>query len=131
VRRLPQYNLSGTLYARGVGASLVAGTAAGLIWYFFFKYTTFTGGIFVAAAIGLGIGYLVGEAVGWATNKRTSPPLQIIAAAGVVLAYAIRVSLLLSSDEWTVRSLFALRELETLAILATILGAWFAAQRVR
>jgi tetrahydromethanopterin S-methyltransferase subunit C len=131
VRRLPMYNLSTATYARGASASLIAGIVAGLVWYFFFKYTTFSGGFIAAAVIGLGIGYVVGEAVAIATNRRRGLPLQILAAAGVVLAYAIRVTLLLASDEWTVETLFAFREFEVLAVLATGIGAWFAAQRVR
>jgi hypothetical protein len=131
VRRLPQYNLSSTTYVRGASAAVVAGTAAGLLWHFFFRYTTFRGDILLAAIIGVGLGFLVGECVAIATNRRAGPPLQIIAAAGVVVAYVVRVSLLLATDEWTLRTLYAFRELEVLAVMATILGAWVASLRVR
>jgi hypothetical protein len=131
VRRIPTYHLSAQTYVRGASASLIAGVAMGLAWFYFFKYSAFQGGIFVAAAIGLGIGYLVGEGVAAATNRRAGPPLQIIAAAGVILAYLVRVTLIVVSDELTVRQLFEIREYEFLSVLAAAIGAWFAAQRVR
>jgi hypothetical protein len=131
VRRLPQYNLGISTYIRGASASLIVGIALGLAWFYFFKYTAFTGGLFIAAIIGLGIGYVVGGAVAAATNRRAGPPLQIIAAAGVVLAYFVRVTMIVVSDELTVSQLFEIREYEFLSVLATAIGAWFAAQRVR
>ena len=131
MRRIPTYNLSTDTYVRAIVASVIVGTAAGLAWYFFFKYTTFTGGFIAAAAIGLGIGYVVGEGVAAATNRRAGPPLQIIAAAGVVLSYLVRVTLIVVSDELTVSQLFEFREFEILAVLAAGIGAWFASLRVR
>jgi hypothetical protein len=131
VRRIPTYNLSADTYIRGVSASLIVGVALGLAWFYFFKYSAFQGGIFVAALIGLGIGYVVGEGVGLATNRRAGPPLQIIAAAGVVVAYAVRVTLIVVADELTIRQLFEFREFEFLSLMAAAIGAWFAAMRVR
>ena len=129
VRRLPQYNLSTGTYVRAASASLIVGIGLGLAWFYFFKYTAFTGGLFIAAIIGLGIGYVVGEAVGLATNKRRGVPLQVIAAAGVLLAYLVRVTLIVVSDELTVSQLFEFREFEFLSVLAAAFGAWFAWQR--
>ena len=40
--------------------------------------------------LGIGIGYVVAEAVGLATSRRTGTPLQVIGALGVVLAYFAR-----------------------------------------
>ncbi len=40
--------------------------------------------------LGVGLGYAVSEAIGWATNRRTGTPLQVVAALGVVLAYFVR-----------------------------------------
>ncbi len=40
--------------------------------------------------LGIGIGYVVAEAVGWATSRRNATPLLVIGALGVVLAYFVR-----------------------------------------
>jgi hypothetical protein len=40
--------------------------------------------------LGVGIGYGVAEAIGFATNRRTGTPLQVIGALGVVTAYFVR-----------------------------------------
>ncbi len=40
--------------------------------------------------LGIGIGYVVAEAIGMATNRRTGTPLQVIGALGVVAAYFVR-----------------------------------------
>ena len=45
---------------------------------------------YVALFLALGIGYAVGEAVSWATNRKRGAPLQGIAACGVVFAYLVR-----------------------------------------
>jgi hypothetical protein len=36
------------------------------------------------------IGYCVGEAVGWATNRKRGPALQAMAAGGVTTSYIVR-----------------------------------------
>ena len=40
--------------------------------------------------LGIGIGYVVAEAIGFATNRRSGTPLQVIGALGVVVAYFVR-----------------------------------------
>ncbi len=40
--------------------------------------------------LGIGIGYVIAEAVGSATNRRSGTLLQVIGALGVVLAYFVR-----------------------------------------
>ena len=40
--------------------------------------------------VGVGIGYVVAEAVGSATKRRSGTPLQVIGALGVVVAYFVR-----------------------------------------
>jgi hypothetical protein len=98
---------------------------AGVIWWFF---NFFTYGYLFALVLGLGIGYAIGEAVALATGRRAGPPLQLIAAAGVVVAYAVRLALLIAVDGWT---LGELRGLEFFALIALLLGGWIATQRVR
>jgi len=85
-RKLPQFELSPLLLLRGAGAALVSGTALGSLWAFLLP-----GGLgFLALILAFVLGYAVGEAVSWATNRKSGPALQIEAAAGVVLAYIVR-----------------------------------------
>jgi hypothetical protein len=125
VRRLPQYNLGTSTYIRGAAAAIVAGLAAGVAWWFF---NIFSYGWLFAAIIGIAIGYLIGESVAFATNRRAGPPLQVIAAGGVLLAYLVRVGLLLAIDDLTLSDL---RGFEVFPLLAMIVAGWIATQRVR
>jgi hypothetical protein len=90
LKRLPQYDISIAYAARGSGAALVVGAVAGTIW-----------GVIPFGLIGLivgaGAGFVVGEAVSIATNRKVGVPVQVIAGAGVVLAFAVRGAILASS----------------------------------
>ena len=87
IRRLPMYNVSAAFMARGVGAALLAGAALGGIWGVLLPFNV---SVFLGLLVGLGIGYAIGEAVSVATNRKMGPPLQVAAAAGVILAYLVR-----------------------------------------
>lgn len=87
VRRLPTYHISATFLLRGLGAALVAGAVLGLLWRLLFPFGF---GFFYGFFVALGLGYAVGESVSLATNRKRGPPLQVIAAAGVVVAYFVR-----------------------------------------
>jgi hypothetical protein len=69
-----------------VGAALAAGVVLGLTWGLLLPGDYGFFGLF----IGAGVGYGVGETVSLATNRKSGPSLQIAAAGGVLLAYAIR-----------------------------------------
>ena len=125
VRRLPQYNLSTETYARAIGAALVIGVVTGIAWWLF---NFFTYGFFFAFFVGFGIGYVVGEGVAVAANRRVGPPLQVIAAAGVIVAYLTRTGLLVVADNLRLADL---RGFEAFALVALAIGAYIAAQRVR
>ncbi len=124
VRRLPQYNLSTGTYVRAVGAALVIGSTTGFAWWLF---NLFTYGFF-ALFVGLGIGYVVGEGVSLAAHRRAGPPLQAIAASGVILAYLLRTLLLIVVEGWTLADL---RGFDAFALVALAVGAYIATQRVR
>lgn len=128
VRRIPAYNLGTDTYLRAVAASLVAGSVVGVAWWFFYSLTFVLGWISLIA-VGLGLGYLVGEAVAMATNRRAGPPLQIIAVSGVLVAYVVRMALLLAIDGQGLSDLRG--PVETFGLLAVAIACWFAAQRLR
>jgi hypothetical protein len=85
-RKLPQLEVGPLWIARGALAAAVAGAAVGAAWGYLLP-----GGFgFFSILIGIGIGYAVASAVGWATNRKLGPPMQVVAVLGVVLAYLVR-----------------------------------------
>lgn len=85
-RKLPQFELSPVIGVQAAAAAAGAGAALGAAWGLLLP-----GGFgFFMIFLGIGIGYVVAEAVGWATNRRSGTPLQVVGALGVVLAYFVR-----------------------------------------
>ena len=93
LRRLPQYNISPEFLARAAAASAIAGAALGGLWGFLLPWNI---GLYFGVVIGLGLGYLIGEAVSIATNRKSGTAFQVIAALGVILALLIRDAVLAS-----------------------------------
>jgi hypothetical protein len=117
-RRLPQFEVGPVYLLRGLGAAIAAGVGLGLLWGLVIP----DWGGFFAIFIGLGLGYGAGEAVSVATNRKTAPVLQVMAALAVLLAFLIRnvlwaEALVVSDDFW--------------AYVATGIGMFAAAGRLR
>lgn len=94
LRPLPTYQISAGHLIRGLGAALLIGAGLGVIWGVLFPFGAF---FFFGLLLGLGLGYAVGEAVSIGTNRKAGPPLQAIAAGGVVVAYLMRSAILASA----------------------------------
>lgn len=94
IRRLPQYNISAPYLARAVGAAVAVGAVLGAVWGALLPFGPF---LLLAALVGLGLGYVVGEAVSLATNRKAGPPLQAAAVAGVLVALVVRGVILASA----------------------------------
>lgn len=124
VRRIPTYNMSSTLLARGLASGLGSGAAIGIAWWWFNAYNIIY--VFFGVLLGLVIGYGIGEAVAVATNRRAGPPLQACAVAGVVLAYVLRSGLLFAVDGAPARFVFDLG-----SAVAFVLACFIAAGRLR
>lgn len=92
VRRIPTYNMQSGAIMRAAAAAIGAGISVGFAWAFFNVITY----IFFGVLAGLAIGYAIGEIVSLATNRRAGPPLQAIAAGGVLIAYLVRTGLLMA-----------------------------------
>ena len=90
LKRLPQYELSIAYVARGLGATLAVGAVAGAIW-----------GVIPFGILGLlvggGAGYVIGESVSIATNRKVGVQVQVLAGVGDVLAFVVRGAILASS----------------------------------
>jgi hypothetical protein len=85
-RKLPQLEVGPLWIARGALAAAATGAAIGAAWGYLLP-----GGFgFFSIMIGAGIGYVVASAVGWATNRKLGPAMQVIGMLGVVLAYLAR-----------------------------------------
>jgi hypothetical protein len=123
VRRIPTYNMSSATFARAAGAALGAGVAIGVAWAFFNIITY----IFYGVIAGLAIGYVIGELVSLATNRKAGPPLQAIAVGGVVLAYVMRSALLLGVGSWGLHDLRG----DLFGLIVTGLAGFIAAGRLR
>ena len=85
-RKLPQFEIGPVYMLRGLGAAVAAGAAVGALWG---ALVPDAFGFFIIF-IGIGLGYAIAEPVSWATNHKAGPPLQAVAAAGVILAYGVR-----------------------------------------
>lgn len=121
LKRLPQYEVSLAYMARGLGAALVVGAVAGTIW-----------GVipfgFIGLILGAGAGYVIGESVSIATNRKVGVQVQVIASAGVVLAFAVRGVMLISLGNWEIGDIL-LRDV--FGLLALALAIFVAVGRLR
>jgi hypothetical protein len=126
IRRLPTYQLSSKHLLRGFAAALLAGALLGGLWGVLIPFGAF---FFFAVLLGLGLGYAVGEAVSVSTNRKAGPPLQAIAASGVVVAYLVRSAILASELRHVAAIDIITNDLSGYIVL--ILGAVVAMGRVR
>lgn len=90
LRRLPTYEVSPVYYVRGGSAAALSGAALGATWRFLLPFQF---GVFFAFWVGLGLGWVISEAVGRATNRKRGPPMQALAVFGVILTYVVRNAL--------------------------------------
>lgn len=117
-RKLPQFEISPVYILRGLAAAAAAGAAAGFLWG-----TIVPGAFgFFIIFIGIGLGYAVAEPVSWATDRKAGTALQMVAAAGVALAYAVR-SLITYDTIFPTDDLFG--------YVALLVGAIVAVNRLR
>jgi len=104
VIRFPTYDVPPLYLLRGAGAALAAGGALGVAWFLLLPYGLGILGL-VGILLAFGIGYGVGEAVSWATNRKRGLALQAIAAGGVITSYIVRnvlegVAVIPEDDLW-------------------------------
>jgi hypothetical protein len=123
VRRVPTYNTPAATLAMGTIAALVAGVILGVFWWFFLAFSFG----FFSLLIGAGIGWAVAQSVLWATNRRAGPPLQAIAAAGVGVAYLVRLGLIFAA--WGAH--VEIVRFDAFGIIALAIGVFVAIQMLR
>ena len=120
------YQISAGYLLRGLAAALVTGAVLGVVWGALLPFGAF---FFFGLLLGLGLGYGVGEAVSVATNRKAGPPLQALAAAGVVVAYLVRSAILASGLRHVAVTDIVTQDL--FGYIVVILGVIVAMGRVR
>ena len=122
--KLPTYSVSSGYYLRaGVVATILA-VVTGIIWGIVaMRIPVFNLNLLLAPAVG----YILGEAVSRAVNRKRSTGLALIASAGVIISYLINILMRLSDGVTLQLSLpFVLFNLAALA-----LGIYLAVNRLR
>jgi hypothetical protein len=114
---------------RAAGAALLAGAVVGAVWGTLFPFGVLLLGLIGGLLVGAGAGYVVGESVSIATNRKVGLPLQLMAAGGVIVAYAVRSAIVVSplhgiGVEDVIRG-------DALGFLTAIVGVVIAVNRVR
>ena len=84
-RKLPQFEIGPLYLLRGGAAALAAGACLGAVWGVLLPGRMGFFGLLLGALLG----YLIAEAVGAATNRKSGTPLQVVAAGGVIAAYLV------------------------------------------
>ncbi len=126
IRRLPTYQISTPYLLRGAAAAFGTGAVLGAVWGVLLPFGAF---FFFGVLLGLGLGYGVGEAVSRAANRKVGPPLQALAAVGVVVAYLVRSAILASALQNI--AVIDIITQDVFGYLVVILGALVAIGRVR
>lgn len=88
VTRLGSLGLTPVFLARGLGAAIAVGLAIGAAWGFILGGIGFAG--FFSFFVGMGIGWLVAEAISYSVKKRTAPVLSGFGVLAVLIAYFTR-----------------------------------------
>ena len=84
-RKLPQFEIGPLYLLRGGAAALAAGASLGAVWGVLLPGRMGFFGLLLGALLG----YLIAEAVGAATNRKSGTPLQVVAAGGAIAAYLV------------------------------------------
>ena len=89
--KLPTYRLSSGYYLRAVGAALGVAVIIGLIWGVIdrFLLSYFFG--FFSLILAAGIGYVIGEVVSLAVNRKRGTPLAVMGGLAMGTAYLINI----------------------------------------
>ena len=117
VRPPPTFDVNRVYLARAIGASVALGVAGGIA---FKVLSLLLGSVpFWQAIAFAGIGYMVGEGVSVAVNRKRGRGLKLVASGGVFLAYVVSIWLLSLSGVGPSGSLF----------LGLIVGTYVAIRR--
>lgn len=131
LRRIPTYDVSPWQYLQAAGTALGLGLVLGLGWTLLRGFPVF--GFYLSFIIALAIGYVMGEAVSLAANRKRGRGLQVVAAFGVLLSYLVsRMPLLALVAVPSLAAAGIMRALlDPFGLLAVAVGIYLAASRIR
>ena len=89
--KLPTYRMSSAYYLRAAGAALGVAVIIGLIWGVIdrFLLSFFYG--FFSLILAAGVGYVIGEVVSLAVNRKRGAWLAVIGSMAMVIAYLVNI----------------------------------------
>ncbi len=90
--KLPTYDVSTGFIMRGVAAGVGIGVLGGIVLGVAGAFTNLLYFPYVFTLAMVGVGYLVGEGISRATNRKRGQPLIVVAVVGVVLAFVVVVA---------------------------------------
>jgi hypothetical protein len=114
--KLPTYSVSAKYYLRAAGMGLVAALVTGLIWGTIEASLPF---IILNFLIAVGVGYIIGELVSLAVNRKRGTGLAVVAGLAVAISYLVSILV-----PWGVGFLL-------LDLLALAVGIFLAVTRLR
>ena len=86
LKRLPTYEVSPRQYLIAVGVGMGVAAVAGFVWALIWNAIHF---LLLSLLIAAGIGYIIGEVISLATNRKRGTGLQAIAGISVVVSFAV------------------------------------------
>ena len=122
--KLPTYRVSAGHYLKAGGVALVVAVVCGIVWGIIESLLPFR---FFTLIVGGGIGYLIGEAVSRAVNRKRGKALAVIGSLAVVVSYIMTFAVYLVRFGFI--PLGGLSWLFTLGAIG--IGIWIAMNRLR
>ena len=88
-RPTPTFDVSPMFMVRGIAAGLVVGIIGGFAVSFLVNFLNIQYIFYILAVLIVGLGYLVGEAISLATNRKRGTRLKLLAGLSMLLAYTL------------------------------------------
>jgi hypothetical protein len=124
LKTLPTFRVFGRYYLRAAGVAVGLAAVIGALWGFI---ETVLPSYYFSLIIAAGIGWVMGELISLAVNRKRGVGLAIIGGAGVVLSYGIAFLINFVRSGFIVFSLFQI----IFTLIAVGLGVYFAVSRLR
>jgi hypothetical protein len=121
--KLPTYRVSGIYYARAAGAAFGLAIGIGVAWAFLERVIP---SYFFSLLLAAGIGWVIGEVVSLAVNRKRGKGLAVIGGAAVVLSYGISYLV-----DFAMSGFFIIGERIVFTLVALAVGVYFAVNRLR